>query len=251
MSRWSKTLPPALALAALCIVAVSCNTGNTTQARFVNALQDTVQYGTALDINFNGNKYFSDIGFQEYLPATGYTTVPAGGSTVAALETGTSTQISSNNIFLNPGSRYTMVLTGFATNDADVALISALDTTTTPSTGKVEFRVIHASPSAPSGLDVYIVPIGSSGSLAPPATITNLAYPSASKYVTLDYNSNRANGANYTIFVTATGTTSPILLTQSLSAGTLGMGAIRTVILTDQQNIDQLNPLVIVLNDFN
>jgi hypothetical protein len=53
------------------------------------------------------------------------------------------------------------------------------------------------------------------------------------------------------MFVTATGTTAPILITQSLSAGSSSEGSIRTLVLTDQQNIDQLNPLAIVLNDFN
>jgi hypothetical protein len=50
------------------------------------------------------------------------------------------------------------------------------------------------------------------------------------------------------MFVTATGTTTPILITQNLSAPA---GAIRTLVLTDQQNVDQLNSLAIVLNDLN
>ena len=95
------------------------------------------------------------------------------------------------------------------------------------------------------------VPVGSGGTLTPPATFTNLAYRSTSKYVTLDYNPNMVNGANYTMFVTATGTTTPILLTQSLGAGTSTGGTIRTVVLTDQENMNQLNSLAIVLNDLN
>ena len=53
------------------------------------------------------------------------------------------------------------------------------------------------------------------------------------------------------MFVTATGTPSPILLTQTLSAGSASAGAIRTLVLTDQQNVDKLNQSAIVLNDLN
>ncbi len=251
MSRWLKALPLTLALVALSLFAASCSSSGTTQARFVNAIQDTAQYGTALDIDFNGTKEFSNVAFLGYLPASGYTTVPSGSDSVEGLKTGTTTEVFSANMSLNPGSQYTMVATGFAINASKVAIISATDNNTVPATGKVEFRAINASPSGPSGVDIYIVPVGSSGSITPPATIANLAYRSVSSYVTLPYNSNSVNSANYTMFVTATGTTTPILITQALSAGTSSEGAIRTLVLTDQENIDQLNPLAIVLNDLN
>jgi hypothetical protein len=253
MSRWLKALPLTLALAALSIFAASCNSSSPAQVRFVNAIQDTAQYGTALDIDFNGTKEFSDVGFLGYLPTSGYTSVPSGSDTIEGLETGTTTEVFSANVSLNPGSdsQYTMVATGFAINASRVAIISATDNNTLPATGKVEFRAINASPSGPSGVDIYIVPVGSGGAITPPATIANLAYRSVSSYVTLPYNSNSVDGANYTMFVTATGTTTPILITQALSAGTSSEGAIRTLVLTDQENIDQLNPLAIVLNDLN
>jgi hypothetical protein len=257
MSRCMKTVPLTLALAALSILAASCNSSGSAQVRFVNAIQDTAQYGAALDFEFNGTKSFSDVAFFGYLPISGYTNVPVGSDSIEGLETGTTTQIFRANVTLNPGSQsqYTIVATGFATNASKVSIISAADNNTVPSTGKVEFRVINASPSGPAGdgsaVDIYIVPVGSSGSITPPATISNLAYRSVSSYVTLPYNSNVVDGANYTMFVTATGTTTPIFLTQSLSAGSSSEGSIRTLVLTDQENIDLLNPLAIVLNDFN
>jgi hypothetical protein len=257
MSRWMKTVPLTLALVALSIFTASCNSSGSTQVRFVNAIQDTAQYGAVLDFEFNGTKSFSDIAFLGYLPISGYTSVPAGSDSIEGIESGTTTQVFRADVTLNPGSQsqYTLVATGFATNASEVSIISATDNNTVPATGKVEFRVINASPSGPAGdgsaVDIYIVPIGSSGSIAPPATITNLAYRSVSSYVTLPYNSNVVDGANYTMFVTVTGTTAPIFLTQSLSAGSSSEGSIRTLVLTDQQNIDLLNPLAIVLNDFN
>jgi hypothetical protein len=251
MSRLLKALPLVLPLAALGILAASCGSSHPTQARFVNAIPDTAQYGTGLDIEFNTTKIFSNVSFLSYLPSSGYTSVPAGNDTIEGLETGTTNEIFSVDVTLNVASQYTLVATGFATNTSRVALISALDNNNPPATGKVEFRAINASPSGPMGVDIYIVPVGSSGPLTPPATFTNLAYRSTSSYVNVPYNPSINGAPNYTMFVTATGTTTPILLTQSLSAGTSSQGAIRTLVLTDQQNINQLNPLAMVLNDLN
>ncbi len=251
MSRWLKALSLALALTAMSILTASCGSTGTTQVRFVNAIQDTAQYGTGLDIQISSTKEFTDVPFFGYSPSSGYTNVASGGVLLEALQTGSATAVFSADISLTAGSQHTLVATGFATNSAKVAVITATDNNTAPTGNNVEFRVIDASPSGPSGVDIYIIPVGSSGTLTPPATITNLAYRSASSYVTLPYNANRVNGANFTMFVTATGTTTPILLTQSLSAGTSAEGAIRTLVLTDQENVDQLNPLAIVLNDLN
>lgn len=250
MSRLLKALPLTLALAALSIFATSCGSSSPTQARFVNAIPDTAQYGPGLDIEFNTTKIFTNVAFFGYLPSSGYTSVPSGNYTVEGLETGITTEVFSSNVSLNGGSQYTMVVTGLASGR--VFLIPpALDNNNPPAAGKVEFRAIDASPSGPTAVDIYIVPAGSSGPLTPPATIADLAYQSTSKYVTVSYNPSINGAPNYTMYVTATGTTTPILLTQSLSAGTSSQGAIRTLVLTDQQNINQLNPLAIVLNDFN
>jgi len=252
MSRWLKALPLALALAALSSLAASCGSSSgTTQVRFVNALQDTTQYGAGFDVEFNGTREFSNVQFFGYLPSSGYLNVASGNSTITGFETGSIVnQIFNANVSLNAGSQYTIVATGFATNISKVVILSIPDNNLAPANNKVEFRAINASPSGPPTVDIYILPIGTTGSLTPPATMANLAYRSVSSYVTLPYNPNSANGANYTMFVTAAGTTTPILLTQSLSAGTSSTGAIRTVVLTDQENIDQLNQLAIVLNDF-
>ena len=45
MLRLLKALPLTLAIAAVIIVATSCSSNNGTKARFVNAIQNTVQYG--------------------------------------------------------------------------------------------------------------------------------------------------------------------------------------------------------------
>jgi Domain of unknown function (DUF4397) len=251
MSRLFKALPIRLALAALSIFAASCGSTSTpAQVRFVNAIQDTAQYGTALDIDVAGTKDFTDIPFQGFQPSSGYTKIASGGVAIQGLRTGTTTGVFIADVSLNPSTQYTLVATGFAISNK-VVIISTPDNNIAPPNGDVEFRVINASPSGPTGVDIYIIPVGSNTTIAPPATITNLAYRSTSSYTKLPYNPNVVNGANYTMFVTATGTTSPILLTQTLSAGSTSAGAIRTLVLTDQENVNQLNQRAIVLNDLN
>jgi len=252
MSRCFKALPLALALAALSIFTASCGSSNAipAQVRFVNAIQDTAQYGTALDIDVAGTKEFTDVPFQGFQPPSGYTKIVSGGSALQGVETGTTTPVFIADISLIASAQYTLVATGFATN-GDVVLISALDNNLPPPNGQENFRVIDASPSGPAAVDIYIVPVGSTTPITLPATISNVAYLSASAYAHVAYNPNFVQGFNYTMFVTPTNTPSTILFSQTLSAGSSSAGSIRTLVLTDQQNITQLNPSALVLNDLN
>jgi uncharacterized protein DUF4397 len=251
MSRCFKALPLTLALAALSIFTASCGSSShvPAQVRFVNAIPDTAQYGPALDINVAGTKEFTDVPFPGFQPSSGYTKIASGGAALQGIQTGTTTPVFIADISLNASTQYTLVATGFATS-GQVVLISAVDNNLPPPNGQENFRVINASPSGPAGVDIYVVPIGSSTSLTPPATISNVAYRSASAYASVAYNPNLVQGFNYTMFVTATGSTSPIF-SQTLSAGTSSAGSIRTLVLTDQENINQLNPRALVLNDVN
>jgi hypothetical protein len=256
MSRCCKTLPVALALAALSIVTASCGSSSAipAQVRFVNAIQDTAQYGTALDIDVAGTKEFTDVPFPGFQPSSGYTKIVSGGSALQGIQTGTTTPVFIADISLTASAQYTLVATGFATR-GNVVLIPALDNNHPPPSGQENFRVIHASPSGSDGnggaVDIYIVPVGSITPITPPATISNVAYRSASTYASVAYNPNFVQGFNYIMFVTATGTMSPILFSQTLSTGSSSAGSIRTLVLTDQPNISQLNPSALVLNDLN
>jgi Domain of unknown function (DUF4397) len=252
MSRCFKALPLTLALAALSIVTASCGSSSAipAQVRFVNAIPDTAQYGTALDIDVAGTKEFTDVPFPGFQPSSGYTKIASGGAALQGIQTGTTTPVFIADISLNASTQYTLVATGFATS-GKVVLISAADNNLPPPNVQENFRVINASPSSgPAGVDIYIVPVGSNAPITPPATISNVAYRSASPYASIAYNPNFVQGFNYTMFVTATGTTSPIF-SQTLSAGTSSAGSIRTLVLTDQQNINLLNPTALVLNDLN
>ncbi len=252
MFRCFKALPLALALAALSVFTASCGSSSAipAQVRFVNAVQDTAQYGTALDITVAGTKEFTDVPFQGFQPSSGYTKIVSGGSALQGVETGTTIPVFIADISLTASAQYTLVATGFATR-GNVVLISALDSNLPPPNGQETFRVIDASPSGPAAVDIYILPVGSINPITPPATISNLAYRSASAYASVAYNPNFVQGFNYTMFVTPTNTPSQILFSQTLSAGSSSSESIRTLVLTDQQNISQLNPSALVLNDLN
>jgi hypothetical protein len=247
MLRWLKALPLALpfvlGLAALGFL-VACGSGNSSQVRFVHAIQDAGQ----LDIDFNGTKEITDIAFTAVQPSSGYRAVPAGSDTIEGFATGTTTEaFSTSNVNLNAGSEYTVVATGFITSTSDVVILAPADTNTEPANGTVNFRVIDASPSGPSSLDIYILANPVIGGIVPPATISGLAYQSTSTYIPLPYNSN---GQGYTIYVCTSGSTNPIF-SQPLTVGSSSEGSIRTLILTDQQNNDALNDSFIILNDLN
>jgi len=249
MVRWLKALPLALAIAALSIIAISCSSSNSAQVRFVHAIQDA----SALDIEVNGTKVFTDVGFTEFQPAPpAYTSVPSGSDTVEGLATGSTTEAFSNSpVSLAAGTQYTMVATGFVTSASSVVIMPLADNNTAPANGSVNFRVINASPNGPSAVDVYIVPNPPQGLGS--KTFSGLSYndPSAYTYVTLPYNSSIPSGQpNYTMFVTTTGGGNQIF-SQTITAVSASAGAIRTLVLTDRADGTSMNDGAIVLNDLN
>ncbi|MGA7077735.1 MAG: DUF4397 domain-containing protein [Terriglobales bacterium] len=249
MFRFFKALLVASGIAALSMITVSCNSGGQPRVRFVHAIEDA----DALDVEVNGTKYFTNVAFGNLAPATGYTAVVEGIDTVAGLVTGSSTvAFSTPNVKLIAGNYYTVVATGFDTGfeGDNVVILNPIDNNTEPANGIIEFRVINASPSGPNGsgspVDIYIQPAQVEG-LAPPATIASLAYQVTSKYVPEKYNST---GGGYTVYVCTAGTTTPIFQ-QTFVVGGPNEGSIRTLILTDQQGVEDLNPQFIELNDLN
>jgi Domain of unknown function (DUF4397) len=245
MFRLLKTLPVTLALAALSISATGCGSSSSAQARFVNAIQNTANYGGSLDVEVNTTKEFSNVVFPNVSAST-YTSVPSGSDTILGLQTGTTTQVFPGTASLSSGKQYTLVATGFAGGSGgNVVFLSIPDTNTAPTTGNVEFRVINASPSGPTAVDVYIEPEPFNGGLQGlPITIQGLAYQQASSYVPLPYNSNTFG---YVLYVTASGSTTPIF-SQTINNPT---GSIRTLVLTDVQNGNSMNQAFLELSDLN
>jgi Domain of unknown function (DUF4397) len=258
MSRLLKALPLTFALAALSIFSASCGSSNApAQVRFVHAIQDA----GALDIAVTGpntasTPEFTHVSFLGVQPTQpGYSSVPSGGDTIAAVSTGTTTPVFSATATLGAGAHYTLVATGFSQTlpiGSNVTLLEISDNIPTPPSGDVEFRVIHASPSGPDGkggaVDVYIELNPNTGPGLPIA-IQGLTYTQASKYVTFTFNPNNATPPpGFTAYVTASGSTTPIFaypLNPSVA------GAVRTLVLTDVQNVKTMNSTFLELSDLN
>ena len=215
MLRFLKVLPLTLFLAALSFFATSCGSGSQSQIRVVHAISD----GPAFDVDINGTKIFTNIGFDSFQPSSGYTKAASGSVTIAVLDTGTTTQVFSSTGSLSGSAQYTVVLSGFNANP-NAAVIR--DTNTAPASGNVEFRIIDASPSGPASVDVYIVPPGTDITNVIPQISGLGSSTQASSYASL-------TAATYAVIVTASGNKTP-LVNQNY---TLVSGQIRTLVLVD------------------
>jgi len=249
MFRLLKVLPLALAFVALSIFVASCGSNGSSQVRFVHAIQDA----PALDIYANGTLLFGDISFLGVLPnQPGYSSVTSGTNTIQGFLTGSKTsQVFSNSAGFGSGTQYTVIATGFSqtgVNGSNVLLLSITDNNTAPASGDVSFRVIHASPSGTSPVDVYIQLNPSSGPLQPPS-ISGLAYTQGSHYVSISFNPNNdPTPPGYTVYVTPSGSTTPIF---SEAIYPNNAGSIRTLVLTDVQNGTAMQPSFLELSDIN
>jgi hypothetical protein len=245
MPRWLKAVPVMLALAPLCIFAASCGNSSQARVRFVHAIQDA----GPLDIDVNGTQDFTNISFREIQPnQPGYTNVPSGTDTLEGFAANTTTEAFSDSAGWGAGAAYTLVATGFQTgkNGSNVVLLSIPDNIPTPPAGDVEFRIIHASPSGPGTVDVYIELNPSSGPELP-ITLQGLAYTQASKYMSFVYNPNQDPiPPGFTVYVTASGSMVPII-SETLDPG--AAGAVRTLVLTDSQDGTTMDPLYLELTD--
>jgi len=236
-----------LALAGLGLILTSCNTGSQAQVRFVHVIWDAGQ----LDIEFNGAKEVTDINFGGLQPTSGYRPVPSGSDTVEGFQTGTTVEaFSTPNVNLSSGSVYTVVATGNIAAVGNAVILAEVDGNTAPANGTINFRIINAAPNSPSTVYVYLVQntgsqqacVSSSG---PTAT---LAYQQASGYVNLPYNSG---GGGYEMYVCQAPNGNPLFSGFNITGGSLNVGTIRTVILTNIPNEQAMDGQPIVLNDLN
>jgi len=141
-----------------------------------------------------------------------------------------------------------VIATGFVSSSQNADILSIPDNIPTPPSGDVAFRFIHASPSGPGTVDVYIELNPSSGPLLP-VTISGLAYTQASNYVSFAFNPNNdTTPPGYTVYITAAGSMTPIF-SEGLNPG--NAGAVRTLVLTDVQGGTSMRPLFLELSDLN
>ncbi|MGA2459516.1 MAG: DUF4397 domain-containing protein [Terriglobales bacterium] len=256
MLRRLKALPLLLAIAALSIVATSCSSGNTTKARIVNAMPNIAQYGGALDIEVNGTQQFSGVTFGTASAST-YTNIPSGNVTFEVFQSpGVTTPVFSASTTLSAGTEYTLVATGAAggAGSQAPALLSFSDDNTLPVDGTINFRVINAalnaSPSLDGSVDIWIEPYPDNNPILEPATIQNLAYQSASGYVSVPYN---PGGGGFAVYVYTVGKGFPLITPYYLInvSGSQTSASVCTLVLVDSPNSNSMSPSPVPLNDNN
>jgi hypothetical protein len=263
MFRLLKTLPLTLALAVLSFFTTSCTSSNT-QARFVNAIADTPDYGGNLDIEVNGTKEFSSVAFSSVEPTSGYASIPSGNVTIKGFQPGnTTTPVFSFpvNTGLSAGSQYTLVATGTDTgnNGSNVFVMAVADNNTAPANASVNFRLINASPSTPvNGVDVYFIPCSGQNICSQPPTngcsaandcISGITYRNTPALLTLSYNSL---GFGWQMFVTPSGNPTQFILFQNIgNFGSATEGAICTFVLKDETPGGTMSQSPVVLQDLN
>jgi hypothetical protein len=244
MFRLLKVLPLTLSLAVVSFFATSCGSSNQAQIRVVHAIANA----PALDIDVNTTKVITNIAFGGVQPTPpAYTKVASGNVTVQAFDTGTTTNpiFGTNGVTVNlsGSSQYTIVLAGVLNGSGNnaPAVLQKTDNNTAPTSGNVEFRIIHASPSSSGTVDVYIVPPGTNINNVNPPTIQGLVFQQASS----PYTSVAAG--TYSVIATMSGSKIPFI-TQDFPLPAAGM--IRTLVLVDNTNGGN-PPSWLELNDLN
>jgi hypothetical protein len=260
MSRLLKTLPLALAIAAvvaLGVFAASCNSNSNALVRVVNTIPDNGTNGTIpLDVYVNGTKYFTDVALGQAYPTpqpggnAQYTSVPAGSVTFQAYDTGSS-PTTPNSIWgasgrtatLSGGTQYTVLLSGYVLNSG---INPIPDNNTAPNTGDLTIRVINGSATYQSGVDVTLFQCDTNNPGPGGAQITDLQLGQG------QYVRNITWESCYTMWVYNDGQ-DPIISGTTLNQGGSGSnGPISTVVLFDNGGgATGISKIPLVLNDLN
>lgn len=231
MLRMLRTLPFALALAAFSIL-TACGGSSNSKFRLVHAVAD----GQAVDVVIDGKTVETNVPFDSVTPTGSYLSVSSGSRHIQVFPTGTTTgAYFDGTVSFSDGTPYTFVLGGRASAVSGTLLT---DNNAAPTSGDGELRVIHASPSGPTPVDIYVVAPTDPPTGTP--SISNLAFQSASNYLNVP-------AGSYDVLVTPA--TNPAVDIRTPFAPTNGQ--IRTFVLVDVQGGGQMSPSPLVLSDLN
>jgi hypothetical protein len=216
---------------------VNINAGNVAQVRFINASSDPTTPG--LDFYVNGAAEAYNVGFGY---GTSYVLVPPGNYTVNADKTNTVTVLATASQGMSSGRQYTALV---GNNLATLQETILTDQSTAAPTGEISVRVINEATHV-GAVDVYLVP--STGKLTTTAllsNLTNLGFGANAGYLNIP-------AGTYAIVVVPTGTV-PVATSVTLMSGPqLGYaaGAVRTVVLLDQQVVTTPGVTAYVVDDY-
>jgi len=248
MVRWLKIVTLMLALVASGVFIMSCGSGGDAQVRVINAIDTTS--ATNLDVYINGNKYFTNVAFDQVYPTqatpAAYVGVPSGSVTVQAYPTGTTSNpifgSSADSASLSGSTQYTMLLAGRNPSTASVNLLT--DSSTVPTNGQMEVRVINgAASTAPPGQGIGVA-IFQSGQTVP--TPTNVAFGQSTGYVNVPFVAQQTYEVE--VFL---GTSEELFTYSFVPGGSATGGQITTLVVIDNPggfNIDSTPLEMIDLN---
>jgi hypothetical protein len=124
-----------------------------------------------VDVWVDGEIVLTDVPFTA---VSDYLALPAGTYNVQVTATGSTDPVIDADLALEAGTSYTVAAAGLL---ADIAPVVLTDDRI-PADGQAKLRVFHASPSAPSSVDVAVT--------GGPVLVEGLAFPEATGYLTID-----------------------------------------------------------------
>ena len=169
---------PTIALALLATIALgACDDDDpiapatTAQVRVVHASPDAPN----VDVLVDGAAVLTNVPFKG---SSNYLDVPAGSRNLRVRATGTSTIVIDQTAAVTAGKRYTVLATGRV---ASIAPLVLTDDQTSPASGNIRLRLVHASPTA-GNVDIYVTAPSADIATATP-TLANVPFRAASGYL--------------------------------------------------------------------
>ena len=210
---------PTLALALLATFAVAaCNDDDNTtapattaQLRVVHASPDAPN----VDVLLDNAAVLTNVA---YKVASNYLAVPSGSRNLKVRATGTSTVVIDQTGTLAEGSFYTVLAAGRLASIAPVVLT---DDQTSPASGNVRLRLVHASPTA-GNVDIYVTAPTADIATATP-TLANVPFRAASSYLEVP-------AGTYRVRITPAGTKTVAIDANNVA---LVAGQVRTAVAVD------------------
>jgi len=209
----------------LCVV--GCGDSGSTQLRVLHTSPDAPN----VDVLYDGKALLTNVAYSD---ACAYLNVKAGSRRIEVRATGDTTDIIDARPNFSKARFYTMIVANDLTNIAPLVYLADFSA---PASGQVKVRFIHAAPGT-QNIDIYVGAPGS-GTAGTPA-VTNLAYQSATGYLSLP-------AGSYQAYITLTGSE-----TIAIDSGVLNLsvGQVRTVVAVGDTAASK--PLsAVVLNDLN
>jgi len=204
------------------------------QVRIIDASPDA----PGLDIYQGGSALAYNLGFGT---VTSYVGIAPGISTISADTQGSKQQLTTARGTFAASMDYTVLIGNVA---ADLGETILTDQSTPAPSGQISVRVLDQATRFSSGVDVYLVPSGSTIAAGSPI-LTNVIFGSNSGYLNVP-------AGTYQVIILPTGTV-PVSTTVPIYTGakvTYAPGAARTLVLLDQQVVTEPGFQVVTADDY-